>query len=186
MKVARSFWVVMTLLATALCSAFSQDAPPEVTRALLQAKNVYVVTGHVQYYKTKAVFKKELVDVTPFEEPVRKELTDWGRFTIVTDPKRADLIIRAYEKGNPRYVPVASASSMGGVIYGTQFLFLDVVQPSSKSVIWYASKNLGTSWSNNTRSEALVRKLREYTESQENSGPKLNAAPTPVSEKTHN
>jgi hypothetical protein len=52
---------------------------------LLQAKTVYILSGHVHYYKTKALFKKELVDETPFEEPCRKELEKWGRFTLVPD-----------------------------------------------------------------------------------------------------
>jgi hypothetical protein len=40
--------------------ALGQDAPPqpEVTRALLQAKTVYILSGHVRYYKTKRVLKE--------------------------------------------------------------------------------------------------------------------------------
>lgn len=167
MKVPKSLWLVLAILAVVRCAAVAQDAAPsEVARALLQAKNVYVVTGHVRYYKTKAVFKKELVDETPFEEPCRTELEKWRRFTLVPEIKGADLVIRAYEQGSPRYVPVANPGA-GTVIYGTAFLFLDVWQPSSKKVIWYTSKNLGTSWSNSTAVASLVKRLREYVEEQE-------------------
>jgi hypothetical protein len=169
MKTSRSLWFFLAIFAIGRSVSFGQDlTSPEVAQALLKAKNVYVVTGHVRYYKTKALFKKELVDETPFDEPCQKELEKWGRFTLVPDIKSADLVIRAYEKGSPRYVPVANPGT-GDVIYGTAFLFLDVWQPSSKRVIWYASKNLGTSWNNNSAVASLVKKLREYTEEQEKS-----------------
>lgn len=166
MKASRSLWLTMMILTLVHVATFAQDAAPTaVARALLQAKNVYVVTGHVRYYKTKALFKKELVDETPFDEPCRQELEKWGRFTIVPDMKNADLVIRAYETGSPRYVPVANPGT-DNVIYGTAFLFLDVWQPSSKRVIWYASKNLGTSWNANSAVANLVKKLRDYVEQQ--------------------
>lgn len=170
MKAARSFWLFLIILAVVPNFIFAQDLSPEAARALLRAKNVYVVTGHVRYYKTKAVFKKELVDETPFDEPCHKELEKWGRFTVVTDIKSADLVIRVYERGDPRYVPAANTGTPN-VIYGTAFVFLDVWQPSSKRVIWYASKNLGTSWSSNTAVASLVKKLRDSIEQQEKSAP---------------
>lgn len=172
MKAVRSLLLVLMIVTVCRPSTFAQNvAQPEVARALLRAKNVYVVTGHVRYYKTKALVKKELVDETPFEEPCHKELEKWGRFTLVPDVKGADLVIRAYETGNPRYIPVADPGA-GNIIYGTAFLFLDVWQPSSKRVIWYASKNLGTSWNTNTAVASLVKKLREYMEEQEKSAQK--------------
>ena len=88
-------WTILSVL----CGlTFAQDAPPspESLRAMLQAKKVYVISGHVRYWKTKGLIKKELVDVTPFEEPCRKELEKWGRFTLVSDVKEADLVVRAY------------------------------------------------------------------------------------------
>lgn len=87
------------ILTMVSCATFGQDAPaqPEVARALVEAKKVFILSGHVRYYKTKGLFKKELVDETPFEEPCRKELEKWGRFTLVPDIKSADLVIRAYE-----------------------------------------------------------------------------------------
>ena len=152
-----------------------EDAPqqPEVTRALLLAKTVYILSGHVRYYKTKGFLKKELVDTTPFQEPCRKNLEKWGRFTLVSDIKDADLVIRAYEKGQSNYVPVMSPGVTGSVNVGQSFVILDVWQPSSRKVIWSASKNDATTWSNNTAVEHLIRKLREYMEEQEKAAPKL-------------
>ena len=158
-----------------VCSvALGQDAPPqlEVTRALLQAKTIYILSGHVRYYKTKGFLKKELVDETPFEEPCRKELEKWGRFTLVQDVKGADLVIRAYEKGQTNYVPVISPGVTRSVNVGQSFFVLDVWQPSSRKVIWSASKNVGTSWSTNTGIANLVKRLREYMEEQQKAAPK--------------
>ena len=175
MKALRSLWLVWMILTVAYSPALGQGAPmqPDVTRALLQAKTVYIISGHVRYYKTKGLFKKELVDETPFEEPCRKELEKWGRFTLVSDMKGADLVIRAYEKGDTKNVPVMSPGVTGSVNVGQSFVILDVWQPSSRKVIWSASKNDATSWSNNTAIEHLVKKLREYMEEQEKVAPKL-------------
>lgn len=159
---------------------FGQDSPaqPEVARALVEARKVYIISGHVRYYKTKGLFKKELVDETPFEEPCRKELEKWGRFTLVSDIKSADLVIRAYEKGQTNYVPVISPGVTGSVNVGRSFFILNVWQPSSKKVIWAASKNVGTSWSTKTGIANLVKKLREYVEEQQRSTSGVNEAPT--------
>jgi hypothetical protein len=181
MKVSRSLFLVWTILTMLPCAIFGQDAPaqPEVARALVGAKKVYIISGHVRYYKTKGLFKKELVDETPFEEPCRKELEKWGRFALVTDIKSADLVIRVYEKGQSNYVPVISPGVTGSVNVGRSFFILDVWQPSSKKVIWAASKNVGTSWSTNTGIANLVKKLHEYVEEQEKSPPGVNGTPNP-------
>ena len=175
MKASRLLWLVWMILTVVRSVTLGQDAPrqPEVTRALLQAKTVYIISGHVHYYKTKGLFKKELVDSIPFEEPCRKELEKWGRFTLVPDIKGADLVIRAYEKGQSNYVQVMSPGVTGSVNVGQSFFILDVWQPSSKKVIWSASKNVGTSWSTHTGIANLVKRLREDMEEQEKSAPKL-------------
>src|SRR5712671_6053813 len=144
MKASRLLWLVWMILTVVRSVTLGQDAPPqpEVTRALLQAKTVYIISGHVRFYKTKELFKKELVDTTPFEEPCRKNLEKWGRFTLVSDMKGADLVIRAYEKGQSNYVPVMSPGVTGSVNVGQSFVILDVWQPSSKKVIWSASKTM--------------------------------------------
>jgi hypothetical protein len=175
MKASRLLLLVWMIL-TVVCSVtLGQDAPrqPEVTQALLRAKTVYIISGHLRYYKPKGFLKKELVDTTPFEEPCRKELEKWGRFTLVPDIKDADLVIRAYEKGQSNYVQVMSPGVRGSVDVGQSFFILDVWQPSSKKVIWSASRNVGTSWSTHTGIANLVKRLREDMEEQEKSAPTL-------------
>lgn len=181
MNASRTLFLVWMILTIVSCAMFGQDAPapPEVARALVAAKTAYIISGHVRYYKTKGLFKKELVDETPFEEPCRKELEKWGRFTLVPDIKSADLVIRAYEKGQRNYVPVISPGVTGSVNMGQSFFILDVRQPSSKKVIWSASKNVGTSWSTNTGIANLVKKLRQYVEEQERSAPGLSGVSNP-------
>jgi hypothetical protein len=176
MKVSRFLLLVWMILTVVRSATLGQDAlpQPDITRALLQAKTVYIISGHVRYYKPKGLIKKELVDITPFEEPCRKELEKWGRFTLVPDIKGADLVIRAYEKGESQSVAVMSPGVTGSVNVGQSFFILDVWQPSSKKVIWSASKNVGTSWSNHTGIANLVKRLREYIEDQEKIAPTLN------------
>ncbi len=183
MKASRLLCLVWFILTMACFATLGQDVPsnPEVARALVQAKTVYIISGHVRYYKTKGLFKKELVDETPFEEPCRKELEKWGRFTIAPDIKSADLVIRVYEKGQSNYVPVISPGVTGSVNVGRSDFILDVWQPSSKKVIWSAYKNVGTSWSTHTGIANLVKKLRESIEAQEKSAPSLNGASAPAS-----
>lgn len=50
---------------------------------------------------------------------------------------------------------------------GSGVLILDVVRPPSRKILWYASKNLGLSWSTKTAVEALFKNLREYAEGQQ-------------------
>jgi hypothetical protein len=161
-------WTILLVLC-GLTLAQDASPSPESLRAMLQAKKVYVLSGHVRYWKTKALIKRELVDETPFEEPCRKELEKWGRFTLVSDAKDADLVVRAYEKGNAQNVPVMSPGVTGSVNVGQSFFILDVWQPSTKKIIWSASKNVGTSWSTHTGIANLVKRLREYMEGQERS-----------------
>jgi len=49
MKASRLLWLVWMILTVVRSVTLGQDAPaqPEVTRALLQAKTVYIISGHV-------------------------------------------------------------------------------------------------------------------------------------------
>jgi hypothetical protein len=171
--------VAWTVLLLPCGLAFAQDTmpSPEAMRAMLQAKKVLIISGHVRHWKTKGLIKKELVDETPFEEPCRKELEKWGRFTLVSNIKDADLVIRVYEKGESQYVPVISPGVTGGVNVGRSDFILDVWQPSSRRVIWSSSKNVGTSWSTHTGIASLVKRLREYMEEQDKLVPRTDVVP---------
>jgi len=178
-------WAVLLLLCGLAC-AQNAVLSPEAMRAMLQAKKVFIISGHVRYWKTKGLIKKELVDETPFEEPCRKELEKWGRFTLVSDIKDADLVIRVYEKGQSQYIPMITPGVTGGVNVGRADFILDVWQPSSKRVIWSASKNVGTSWSTHTGVANLVKKLREYIEEQQKSAPMTDGVSNPASANLQN
>lgn len=71
--------------------------------------------------------------------------------------------------GDTRSVPVMTPGVTGSVNVGQTFIVLDVLQPSSKKVLWSASKNSARSWSTNTAVAGLVKELREYLEQQEKS-----------------
>lgn len=162
MKALRSVLLASALLTMAGGVMFAQNStvPPDLARSLVQAKTVYLISGHVKYFKTKG-FKTRLVEDSPFEEPSQKELEKWGRFQMVQDPKNADLLVRVYETGTLHPIPV------GGVNTGTGVIILDVVHPVSSKILWYSCKNLGLSWSLNTAVAALFKNLREYVEGQE-------------------
>jgi hypothetical protein len=162
MKALRSVLLTSALLALVCGGMFAQNATaaPDLTRALVQAKRIYLVSGHVKYFKTKG-FKTHLVEDSPFEEPSHQELERWGRFQMVQDAKSADLLVRVYETGRPAPIP------LGGVNSGSGFIILDVVHPAPKKIVWYTTKNIGLSWSTKTAVTTLFKNLREYVESQE-------------------
>ena len=162
MQALRSVLLAPVLLGVICGTVFAQNSTgsPDLTRALVQAKTIYLVSGRVKYFKTKG-FKTHLVEDSPFEEPSHQELEKWGRFQLVEDAKSADLLLRVYETGTMHPVPVGVVNTGSGVI------ILDVVHPASKKILWYAAKNAGLSWSTNTAVAALFKNLREYVEGQE-------------------
>jgi len=157
------------VLSCAVASAQQPPVPlsPASARALVNAKSIYLTTGHVRYYKTKAFVKSELVDSTPFAEPTLNEVEKWGRFTIVSDPKQADIILRVYMTGNTQSMPVVSAYVTGSVNVGSTYTVLDVIQTSSNKVLWIGSKNEAHTWSTKTGVAGLVKEFREFVEREE-------------------
>jgi hypothetical protein len=153
---------------------FAQNsaALPDLTLALVHAKTIYLVSGHVKYFKTKG-FKTHLVEDSPFEDPSHKELEKWGRFQVMQDAESADLLVRVYETGTMHPVPVGVVNTGSGVI------ILDVVHPASKKILWYTAKNAGLSWSTNTAVAALFKNLREFVEGQESAAHAAPSAPAP-------
>jgi hypothetical protein len=164
MKWVRPVSLELAALAIVCGIMFAQGStvPPDSAHALVRAKTIYLVSGHVKYYKTKG-FKTHLVEDSPFEEPSHEELQKWGRFQVVQDAKSADLLIRIYETSTAHPIPVGAVNTGG-----TAVMILDVVQPASKKILWYTSKNAGLSWSTKTAVAALFKSLREYVENQEN------------------
>jgi hypothetical protein len=79
MKALRSVLLASAVLTVVCGVMFAQNATaaPDLTRALVQAKTIYLVSGHVKYFKTKG-FKTHLVEDSPFEEPSHQELEKWG------------------------------------------------------------------------------------------------------------
>lgn len=146
MKALRSVLLASAVLTVVCGVTFAQNATaaPDLTRALVQAKTIYLVSGHVKYFKTKG-FKTHLVEDSPFEEPSHQELEKWRRFRVVEDAKSADLLVRVYETGTAHPVPVGVVNTGSGVI------ILDIVHPASKTILWYTSKNAGLSWSTKPR-----------------------------------
>jgi hypothetical protein len=174
MKALRSGLLASAVLTVVCGVMFAQNATaaPDLTRALVQAKTIYLVSGHVKYFKTKG-FKTRLVEDSPFGEPSHQELEKWGRFQVVEDAKSADLLVRVYETGTAHPVPVGVVNTGSGVI------ILDIVHPASTTILWYTSKNIGLSWSTKTAVAALFKNLREYVESQQSAAQAARPATSP-------
>lgn len=172
MKGVRSVSLQLAALALVCGVMFAQNstAPSDAARVLVQAKKIYLVSGHVKYYKTKG-FKTRLVEDSPFEEFSHEELQKWGRFQVVEDPKSADLLLRIYETSSTHPIPVGAVNSGG-----TAVMILDVVQPGTRNILWYTTKISGLSWSTKTAVSAVFKNLREYVETQESAA--RAAAPT--------
>lgn len=68
--------------------------------------------------------------------------------------------------GDPQSVPVPTPGVTGSVTVGSTFIVLDVVQPSSRKILWSAAKNSGRSWSTNTAVSGLVKEFRKFLEEQ--------------------
>jgi len=179
MKRIRSILLPLIAVGIAWTSALADQAPlpPELLHALVNAKSVYIVTGHVRYYKTKVFVKSELVDSTPFAEPTQTAVEQWGRFKIVSDPKDADLVLRVYRTGSTHSMPVISPYVTGSVAVGSTYTVLDVLQPYTKKVFWFDSKDNGRTWSTKTAVAGLVKRFRDYVEQQEKASP---AVPAPT------
>jgi len=177
MKALRSVLLASALWAVFCGVIFAQNSTvlPDLTRTLVQAKTIYLVSGHVKYFKTKG-FKTRLVEDSPFEEPSHKELEKWGRFQVVEDAKSADLLLRVYETGTMHPVPVGVVNTGSGA---SGVIILDVVHPASKKILWYTAKNLGLSWSTRTAVAAVFKNLREYVEGQESAARAATPATAP-------
>ncbi len=160
-------WIFIAVVSSVSVGKNPSPLAPELQRVLTHAKSVYLISGHVEYPKTKHFIKTEMVDSTPFAEPLHKEFEKWGRFTLAPDAKSADLIVRAYMTGSTQSVAVFTPGVTGSVDVGATFIVLDVVQPSTRRILWSESRNSGRSWSTNTGVSRLVKDLRKFIEQQE-------------------
>lgn len=160
-------WIFIAVVSSVSVGKNPPPLAPELQSVLTHAKSVYLVSGHVEYPKAKHFIETKMVDSTPFAEPLHKEFEKWGRFTIAPDAKTADLVVRAYMTGSTQSVPVFMPGVTGSVDVGATFIVLDVVQPSTRRILWSESRNSGRSWSTNTAVSRLVKDLRKFIEQQE-------------------
>jgi hypothetical protein len=136
---------LLSFLAVTLpTGAFAHKAP--IPAELMQAKTVYI-----QSYTTSYV--RECSD----------ELSKWGRFKIVSDPKEADVIfyVGSHSASNGGYTRTGNVMTPNSSLVIT----VEVVQVSSKKPIWSGS----LAWSpfrwSPTRN--IVKDLRKRVEEQE-------------------
>jgi hypothetical protein len=150
----------MTILAVLLFFSLAAFAgEPPLPAELMQAKTVYIQKG-ITFRE-----KNDPTGNATFVEPCRDELNKWGRFTVVSDPKAADLILRV-SNVDPRRNQIGP-NGQGGVTVAYALTALEVFQRSSGKLLWSGDHNWAMTWSAKTATTAVVKQLRKRMEEQE-------------------
>jgi hypothetical protein len=100
-------------------SAFAkQNAPPPLPPELMQAKTIYVQNFNAT--------RKDLRECND-------ELSKWGQFRVVSDPKDADIIIRirrTFGNGGLRVTSTSVSSTISSSV------IIDVMKEPSAGILW--------------------------------------------------
>jgi hypothetical protein len=150
---------LLFLGAALAAGAWANDQP--VPTELLQAKTVFILKGMVYQQK------HDPTGVASNIEPCREELGKWGRYTVVANPKEADLILRVSNRDDRHSTIAGSASVTGSVTLGSMYTIIDVIQPSSGKVLFSVAHNWSRSWSTKTAATGAVKDLRKRVEETE-------------------
>lgn len=148
------------LLCLAVCLASSaKTVHAPLPPALLEAKSVYIQND---------------AGSADFADKCYSELSAWGRFTVVTDPKKADLIFRISSSTRTTgYHGDTSADTYGGGsstdIHAVQSsrTQIDVIERSSGNVLWSESKAWGGLYTGfRSATKSIIKELRKRMEEQ--------------------
>jgi hypothetical protein len=150
----------LLFLAAALASGARANDQPVPTE-MLQAKTVFVLKGMVYQQK------HDPTGVESNIEPTREELGKWGRYTVVANPKEADLILRISNRDDRHSTIAGSASVTGSVTLGSVYTVIDVIQPSTGKVLYSVAHNWAHSWNTKTAASGAVKDLRKRVEESE-------------------
>lgn len=123
--------------------------------------------------KAKTVFIDNKAGSAKFADRCYDELSKWGRYTVVTDPQKADLIFRLTSEVHVvGYRQNASATATDNTAYATGTstaiskgtTYLEVVDPKTNTVLWSDSRGYGMFHS---ATKGIVKELRDRVEEQE-------------------
>lgn len=150
----------LLFLATGLASGARANDQPVPTE-MLQAKTVFIQKGMVYQQK------HDPTGVASNIEPCREELAKWGRYTVVANPKEADLILRVSNRDDRHSTMVATPNVTGSVVLGAVYTVIDVIQPSTGKVLFSVGHSWSRSWSTKTAATGAVKDLRKKVEETE-------------------
>jgi len=125
--------------------------PPKVT----QAKSVYIdcdACPRGMAAAWRAAFQK---------------LSDWGRFDILPDPKKADLIFLF--SANPYLGDYVTRDGPDKRVVFIKITYMDVVDPHTGTSLWDDSREWG-SWRVASATEDMIGELRHELELEEGAG----------------
>jgi hypothetical protein len=127
--------------------------------------------------KAKTVYIDNKAGSAHFADRCYDELSKWGRYSVLTDPQKADLIFRLTSEVHiVGYREDASATATGNTAYATGSstpirkgtTYLEVIDPKTNSVLWSDSRGFGMFHS---ATKGIVKELRDRVEEQESNSP---------------
>ena len=149
------------LIIASICAAFAGTKHMPLPPAVLQAKRIYI--------------DNRTPDCPECADHAYDELSKWGRFQIVTDPKDADLVFVLKSTSTERPVSVVanttstgsdSSHTNGTVISREDYtVFVTVMDARTNQQLYSNSAYWRFAWSKPTKT--LVRDLRKRIEDQE-------------------
>lgn len=152
---------LILLIAASMCSVFAATKRMPLPPALLQAKRIYI--------------DNRTLDCPECADHAFDELSKWGRFQVVTDPKDADLVFVLKSTSTERPVSVVANTTSTGVdssqTNGTVIsheddtVYLTVLDAHTNQQLYSNSAYWRFAWSKPTKTP--VKELRKRIEDQE-------------------
>jgi hypothetical protein len=153
--------VLSLLLSVALvCGAFAGSKHMPLPPAVFQAKRIYI--------------DNETPDCPECADHAYQELTKWGRFQIVTDPKDADLVFVLKSTSTERPVAVTGNNTSTGngsshtnatiISHEDYTVYLTVTDARTNQQLYNNGAYWRFAWSRPTK--ALIREFRKRVEDQ--------------------
>ena len=147
--------LAIPLLIFTFVPAYAKDKHAPLPDAFLKARTVYIDNQAGSAY---------------FADRCYDELSKWGRYTVVTDPQKADLIFRLTSQVHVvGYAQNASATATNNGAYATGTstairkgtTYLEVVDPTTNIVLWSDARGFGMFRS---ATRGIIKGLRDRVE----------------------
>jgi hypothetical protein len=154
----KTVFAIVLLSATALAVAKHAPLPPQ----LIQAKTVYIQndSGHAN-----------------LADRCYEELTKWGRFKVVSDPKTADIVFRIHTRSVSTGATATTNATQNGDYTTartdisedrTAFTTIDVIDVRTSQMLWSDTRRWGSLYTGfRSATKSVIKELRKRIEEQE-------------------